>query len=570
MRDIRQDHGLVDWAKSLFRSLSVSLFLWLFGVIIVAFAAYAWVNVRTSSTQWNENVRHGAERFSDLIKRSTHYGMLLNRKEDVRQIIRTVAQEPGVEGVRIYDKRGKVIFSGSDDEVGQVVDMQAEACVICHDQSEPLRSVPSLGRVRIYGESGHRILGLINPIENNPECSSAACHAHPPDQTILGVLDVKMSLVGADARLATTRRQMVVAGILIALLVGFAAALFIYRGVRRPVRRLMEGTGRVAGGDLDTEIVFDSENEMGRLARSFNKMTHDLRRARNELTAWSERLETKLGERTEELHKTQRQVVHMEKMASLGKLSATVAHELNNPLAGILNYAKLVERTIDEGRLPAHEQAELRRYTELIHKEAGRCGEIVRNLLLFARPTSTEMGMVALTPIVERALMLVNHHMEMAEVRLDKRLELDDDRLVCDGDQIQQALMALMVNAVEAMPNGGKLTVQASAGDDSLELRLEDTGCGISAGVLPQIFEPFFSTKDETSGVGLGLAVTYGIIQRHQGEIEVDSEVGRGTRFTIRLPRRPVREDPATYRDQGEEPHVEPQVQGARGFAERK
>jgi len=521
-------------------SLSLSLFAWLFGIVIVAFAAYAFVSTRTASEQWMQTVYTGAQRSSAVIKHSTHYAMLLNRKEDVHNIIRTVARTPGVVGVRVYDKQGTIIFSAADEEIGHRVDLRAEACIICHDDVVPLQSVPAESRARVYRQSGERVLGLINPIENAPECSNADCHAHPAEQTVLGVLDVKMSMADADARLATTRRQVVTAAILIAILSGAVSAVFIYGMVRRPVKRLIEGAERVAQGDLDTRIDVGPRNEIGQLARAFNRMTTDLHEARREVTEWSQTLERKVLDKTAELGRTQRQVVHMEKMASLGKLSATVAHELNNPLAGILNYAKLVTRTLDETDLPDATRSELGRYMKLVQSESSRCGDIVRNLLLFARPSGGSFASHSVAQVAERALMLVRHHLEIANVRLETRFPEADDRVVCDADQLQQALVALFVNAVEAMSGDGALTVAIERLGDHVEISVTDTGPGIPPEVLPEIFEPFFSTKDGASGVGLGLAVVFGIVQRHQGTIQVDTEVGRGTTFRIRLPVQPA------------------------------
>lgn len=540
MLDAKVDSRLAQWVRSLFGSMSLGLFLWLFAAILLAFAAYAFVSIRTTSAQWNLSVLEGARQFSDLIKRSTHYGMLLNRKEDVHQIIRTIAAEPGVVGVRIYDKHGFIIYSAEESEIGGRVDMRAEACWICHDTAEPLRSVPGGSTERVLAGNGQgRVLGLISPIENAPECSNAGCHAHPSSQTVLGVLDVKMSLAAADERLATTRRQLIVAGILTALAVGVVSALFIDRVVRRPVRRLMASTAAVSAGDLTVEIPVDRRDEMGRLGHAFNRMTRDLRQARAELTGWSDRLERRLVEKTEELGQTQRQVVHMEKMASLGKLSATVAHELNNPLAGILNYARLVERSLSDSTLDATERDELLRYVVLVRKEASRCGDIVRNLLLFARRSGAHVAPAHLNEIIDRALMLIRHHLEMADVTLESRSIEGDDSIVCDADQIEQALVALCVNAVEAMPHGGQLAVRARREAQLLAIEVSDTGGGIPPDDLPLIFEPFFSTKDQATGVGLGLAVVYGIVQRHGGEINVDSRADRGTTFRITLPSSP-------------------------------
>lgn len=228
----------------------------------------------------------------------------------------------------------------------------------------------------------------------------------------------------------------------------------------------------------------------------------------------------------------------MDKTASLGRLAATVAHELNNPLGGILNYAKLTSRTLREHDAASPVVREADGYLHLIQKEADRCGVIVRNLLTFARPNGTQMGPHAVGSIVARALMLVRHHIEISGIRLETPPVEGDDRIVCDADQIHQALVALFVNAVEAMAPGGTLQVGVRGRETQVEISITDTGMGIPPEALEHIFEPFYSTKDRQEGVGLGLPVVFGIVQRHGGTIDVRSEVQRGTTFTLTLPRR--------------------------------
>jgi two-component system NtrC family sensor kinase len=520
-------------------SLSLRLFVLLFGVIAVAFAIYTLTTVNRASRHNRQIVFQGAERLSGLIQRSTHYGMLLNRKDDVHQIIQSIAEQPGVETVRIFDKEGVIIFAAETDDIGRRVDLQAEACVTCHEADAPLRSVPVDSRSRIFeGPDGTRVLGLIDPIENASECSDAACHAHPAEQTILGVLDVTMSMADADRVGERAQSQAILGAILMALLAGSLSATFIFLMVRRPVGRLIEGADRISKGDLDTSIRIERRDEIGQLATAFNDMTRDLRVVRQELTDWSARLETRLQEKTDELSHSHRQIAHMDKMASLGKLAATVAHELNNPLAGILNYAKLVSRTLGEGDVENPEIEEALRQLSLIQREAGRSGAIVRNLLAFARPSGAELALQSFNGILDRSVLLVRHHLEMSDIRLVVEPIEDDGQLVCDADQLQQAIVALLVNAVEAMSEGGVLTVQAEASEYSVSLKISDTGVGIHEADLSHIFEPFFSSKDSTEGAGLGLAVVYGIIQRHLGDIRVESTPGKGTTFIMDLPRR--------------------------------
>jgi len=530
-----------------FRSLGVVLFLWFFTVVIAAFAAYAFVSVRATSRQWREAVKSSALTSSELIQRATRLGMLRNHKEDVDEVLRTVAATPGVVGVRIYDKKGVIAYSAEPREIGERVDWNAEECVACHRGKAPPRNLPAGELVREYQDrEGRRVLGLINPIENAADCSDGGCHAHSPKSTILGVLDVKMSLAETDRRLATARNLTITAAVLLALAVGGSSALFIQRFVRRPVQALIAGTEQVAQGDLSARCEVGSRNEMGQLAEAFNRMTHQLAVVEAENGEWARTLERRVLQETEQRSRAQHQVLHMEKMASLGTLAATVAHELNNPLAGILNYAKLVDRYLAEGSTeeaagapsPGGDREEVQRFLRIIQQEAGRCGKIVRNFLLFSRQSGGEMLLQPLNQVIEHALAIVRHHLEMGRVELVWEPLAGDDQIVCDASQIQQALVDLLVNAVEAMPEGGTLTVRLRSMDEQVELVVADTGMGIPPDALPRIFEPFFTTKEKGGGAGLGLPVVYGIVERHGGRIDVDSRVGTGTVFRLTLPRR--------------------------------
>lgn len=526
--------------QHLVRSLGLQLFLWLFGVVLLASALSAYVNIRTTSEQWTQAVFQTARRTSELIKRSTRYSMLLNRKEDVQQAIHMIAKDTDVVEARIYDKHGAIAFSAKEGEIGRKVAPEAEACTVCHAQGREGDAAPETSPVRVLlAPDGSRILAVLSTIENESACYGASCHVHPEERAVLGVLDLRISMASSDAHLAETKKQTTAAAFVMALLTGAASAVFIYLVVRRPVRHLMAGTERIARGDLETHIDITPRNEMGQLALAFNRMTDDLNQARQENAEWSRTLEQKVVAKTQELSRAQRQIVHMEKMASLGKLAATVAHELNNPLSAILMYARLVALELKDSAIPREEREELCRYLGQVQTDAGRCGEVVRNLLLFARPSGGDFALHRINHIVERSLMLVRHHLEMTHARFESHLLATNDEIVCDADQLQQAFVALLVNAAEAMPDGGQLTVCVASENGWVRIDISDTGVSIPEEVLPHIFEPFFSTKEEQSGVGLGLAVVYGIVQRHGGKLRVKPAAGKGTTVSVWLPERP-------------------------------
>jgi two-component system NtrC family sensor kinase len=539
--------------RAFLRSLEIRLLVPLSLTVGAVLAVHALLSYRTTKDHFLEFVRAEVERSSGLIKRATHDGMLLNRLDEVQAMIERLAEESDVAAIRVYDKDGAIVLSAHPEEMGQQIGLDSDTCRSCHGEEETKNDAvlerSSLTRV----PEGPEVLRNLTVIENEPACAVAACHFHPPDKRVLGVLDVEMSMAPLDAANAAAQRQLFWTTIVLILISGFVAAAFIRRVVHVPAVQLHEGTRRIAAGDLDTRIEVHGEHELARLAEAFNQMVADLKTARREVTEWSETLEQKVREKTEELQRAQHQVMHMEKMASLGKLSATVAHELNNPISGVLTYARLVKRELAEQALPDDVREELERYLGLVDKECTRCGEIVHNLLTFARRTGAEMAPIDVNEIAERSIMLIRHHLEISNIRLRSVLLDGDGMMVADAGQIQQALVALFVNAVEAMSPAqdgeAMLTVSVSGDEETVEIEVGDTGVGIAPDVLPHIFEPFFSTKGGESGVGLGLAVVYGIVNRHGGTIDVESELGRGTTFRLRLPRKP----PATRRGETED-----------------
>ena len=525
------------------RSLGIRLFFLLLLVGTLIFLPATMFLIRVNSQHLMEQILASAKRMNNLIQGSVHYSMLQNQKEDVAEIIDTLGRQPGVEAIRIYNKKGIIAFSTDKAEIGQAVDVKAEQCTVCHKSERPLEYVPDSTRPRIFKSArGDRVLALVNPIPNEPACAKPTCHPPPAEQKILGVLDAKLSLAQVDKNIAESRSQMILYSIAAVVLIELFTGLFIWRMVHQRVKQLAEGTRQVMEGNLDFRLEVWGRDEISSLAWSFNRMIADLQRAWAENREWARTLEDKVEQKTKELKAAQEQMVHVAKMASMGKLAATVAHEINNPLGGILTYSKLLSRRLSSGTLSAAEQQTLVDQLEIVIGEIKRCGNIVRNMLHFTKGADYLFEETDLHAVIAKSLFIIAHHLEINGISLVKELKAADPRLVGNASQLQQALIALFINAVEAMSPGGTLTVRTEEVDEgpALRLRVEDTGRGIPREIQSQIFEPFFTTKEDTHGVGLGLSVVYGIVQGHQGQIEVQSEVGEGTAFIITLPRRPA------------------------------
>jgi two-component system, NtrC family, sensor kinase len=504
------------------------------GAAAILVAAGLW-NVALQREHMTDLVRASADRGADVILRSTRAAMLDNRPAEVRRILGTIGSQPGIELIRIFDKQGRISASTRAEEIGTLVDQDAEQCYGCHRVGRPLERLEGVDRVRILRKDGGRVLSVILPIRNEPDCSTAACHVHDASKPVLGVLDYHTSLAAVDERIGASERQMAVGlGATVGAVLVLAGFL-MWLLVLRPVRKFAVATRRVRQGDLTASVDVRSGDELGDLAGSWNRMLEELSRARRDLEDWSRTLEVRVEEATKELDTAHRRMLVVEKMASLGKLAAVVAHEINNPLAGIATYAKLLRRRLARG--DAAEDPELTRALELVESEAIRCGGIVRNLLLFSRTPGARFVEEDVRPLLERCAALVRHQAEMQDVTVRVEVEPGLPKPSCDPSQVQQVVLALAMNALEATPKGGGVALRAARdGGTGVRIEVADTGCGIAAADLPHVFEPFFTTKAEGKGVGLGLAVVYGIVERHHGRIDVDTSPGVGTTFTVRLP----------------------------------
>lgn len=481
-------------------------------VAIAIIGVFAYLILNAHQRQLIAELERSAHQLSETVKSSTKYDMLLNQRESVHRIIKTIGEQNGIEKVRVFNKEGAIIFSTDSSDIGRMVDKKTEACYACHAADQPLERLPISQTARIFkNETAARTLGIINPIYNESSCWQSDCHAHTANQKVLGVLDITMSLAEVDRGLQASQMRLLLFAVIAIAAVSLIIFLLVKGIVLKPIRQIVAATQHVATGDLNYTVKLDKRDEIGELAKSFNEMTH-------------------------RLSETQRQLYQSDKLASVGRLAAGVAHEINNPLTGVLTYSSYLLKRADGN-------AEMKNDLDVIVRETKRCREIVKGLLDFARQSPPEKTRVAINDIIQQATRILENQFVERRIGLEKNLQANLPAIMADANQLQQVLVNLLVNASDAIgDSGGAITISSELADAPhattpapILIKVRDTGCGIARENLAKIFEPFFSTKGK-KGYGLGLAVVWGIIEKHGGKITVESEVGKGTTFKILLP----------------------------------
>lgn len=519
------------------KGLARKLILYLTLMIIVVEGVFALINVNAQELQLLNKMILTAELVSQTIVSTTWDAMLEDRRESVYKMMNNVGRQSSIEKVRVFNKEGRIMFSSGSDG-GRVVDINAEACYLCHAEGRPLVHVDVPSRTRIFKlPNGGRMMGMVTPIYNEPSCSQAACHAHPENIHVLGVVDVTMSLERVDRQMADLRFRSVLLSAVSVFVLSFFVILFTRRFVQQPVQKLIEATESVGGLDLDRPLEITSRDEIGDLAQSFINMQEKLRESNRKINEFTQTLERRVEERTEQLRETERKLIQSDRLASLGQLAASVAHEINNPLSGVINFGKLMQRLMAEGEIPKDRMDDFRGYLDHVVTETVRSGRIVRDLLAFSRHSTPRRAAADFNGIVRRTLSVINHRLELGHIDSEVDLSEDMPEVTCDASQIQQIVTNLVLNAAEAMEEG-TVTVRTRFDPSRRMVRLEvaDTGSGIPRAHLSKIFDPFFSTKEEGTGIGLGLAVVYGIVNAHGGQIDVKSVVDQGTTFIVSIP----------------------------------
>jgi two-component system NtrC family sensor kinase len=473
--------------------------------------------------------------FVDFVKKRTHNNMLTLQRTEIQQTLEDLSIAEGVERVQIFNHEGEIIYSSEKENVNSFIEKDSLACKGCHlDTEETFQLLREPITLEIYkNPERNTSLKLIEPIYNESSCFTAKCHVHPKKQKILGFIESNMSLELLDE--ATLKQGLALTAYVIVFITAISLALgiILYKIVSKPVSDLTNGMDKVALGNLDYSVPIQSRDEMGMLATTFNSMIKDIKAARDQRERWTQTLEEEVRKKAEEIQKTHASLVQTEKLASLGRMAAGVAHEINNPLTGIVTFAHLMKNNVPADSSEAED-------LNIIIEQAERCAKIIKNLLTFARVTPSEKGDVNINDLLNRTIYMVSNQAKFHNIKFD--INLDESQLVTLGDasQFQQIFLNMFINASDAMNKRGTISVVTRIvpvdNRNFVEIEFTDTGTGISEEILGKLFEPFFTTKPVGKGTGLGLSVSHGIVKHYGGHIDVRSTVGKGTSFFVRLP----------------------------------
>lgn len=481
-----------------------------------------------------------------IVEGALYHSMLENNKTELQNTLDIIDDLSGIDGVLLYDNQDNLAYSSLSDRSREHIQPN---CKDCHANLDTL--FPGSGRsYRVINVNDDCNMSLTNedysqlviraPIINQPSCFlNTSCHAHKPEERILGSLLIKLPLSETEEAVSTASRLFTLLAVLITLLVASALILFTRKNIKNPINNIIVASKAIATGDYKVRIDIKHRqlDDVTMVSKAFNHMMDKLEFVNTELQNWSKQLEYKVLKKSEELGEIQNELINIERKASLGKLSSSVAHELNNPLSGILVYAKLINKKLSNLDYDQNILKPIISHVKLIEDETKRCGDIVKGLLDFSRSDQDNFEIRHLHELLNETNMLVNHSISLSNVNFSLELKASEDLISCSPNQIKQIFVALLVNSSEAVPDDGEIKLSTRNTDDhSIVVDISDNGSGIVPEDIPHIFEPFYTTKRHGDGIGLGLAIVHGIVKSHQGSIDVSSISGKGTTMSIKIP----------------------------------
>jgi len=512
---------------------------------VILFVLFGFIFRSVYEQNLNTVIRQNGNNIGSIVEGSLYHSMLENDKSKLQSTLDIINTMSGIDDVNMYDVHDNLVYSSFTSDTAVHSNPN---CLLCHKNLQSMfpRKEKSYRIIDVKSEcsmnkndNSHRHLIIRSPILNEKSCYTSACHAHQESDEVLGSLIIKMPLYDLDNAVAKSSTKFYLLATLSTILLVTVLILFTRKKIKDPLNDIIKASLAVANGNKNTrlEIRPNQLDDMRMVSQAFNDMLDNLQTATEELRNWSQQLEYKVQKKSEELGAAQNELIHIERIASLGKLSSSVAHEINNPLSGILVYTKLIHKQLSNPVLDDAKKETMLKHLKLIENETKRCGEIVKGLLDFSRKDQEDFESKHLHKILQDTFELMTHPIKIANISFLTDFQAKSDLIFCSPNQIKQACVALIVNASEAVLENGEIIISTNNPDnESIIIDITDNGIGIPEDDLPHIFQPFFSTKHDTSGIGLGLAIVHGIIKSHNGKIEVKSELGKGTTISITLP----------------------------------
>jgi two-component system, NtrC family, sensor kinase len=490
-------------------------------------------------------IRESGNNVGFLVEGALYHSMLENDETSLQNTLDVINSMSGIDEVNMYDSKNNLIYTSISNDSSSHSDPD---CISCHRNFASMFSVEEKSYRIIdvnsecsmnHDNNNCRHLLIKSPILNSKSCYSSSCHAHTKNEKVLGSLVIKIPLAGLDSALKKSTADYFLLAALMTLILVLFLIFFTSKKIKNPLNAIIKASEAVAKGDKSKrlEVKPNQLSDMRMVSIAFNEMLDNLQSATQELQNWSKQLEYKVQKKSEELGQAQNELINVERIASLGKLSLSVAHEINNPLSGILIYTKLIYKQLSNQELDPVKKELMLKNLRLIENETKRCGDIVKGLLDFSRKDQNDFEPKHLHEILIDTFELMSHSMKIANVHFLSDFSAKADLINCSPNQIKQACVAILVNASEAVSENGEIVFRTLNPDnETIRIEFIDNGIGISERDIQHVFEPFFTTKENARGIGLGLAIVHGIIQAHNGKAEIKSEQGTGTTISITLP----------------------------------
>ncbi|MFH1135966.1 MAG: ATP-binding protein [Pseudomonadota bacterium] len=501
---------LFTFGRSLAFKLSFSIGL----ITFAAIAFFAYHIAVSHEEQLTEQVVLDAARFSETVTRSTKWSMLHYQPESIQAIIDTVGDQDGIEKLRIFNKDGLIMYSKDAAEVGQVVDMKAEACYVCHAEDKPLVRLPLKARTRFYQSRGDGLVGMIDPIYSERSCWTAECHAHPPEKKVLGVLDIGLSLKDVERRVRENIRWTIIFAVSVFLGISTILGLYILYFVNRPVKMVVQGAEAMARGERVAPIKVRTGDELSTMAQAFNEMSEQVRLREMAL-------------------------LQAERLAAIGTTVASLAHNIKNILNGLEGGVYVVNAGLEDGS-----QEGFQKGWDMVKRNVLKISDLAHDLLTYAKERKPVLTHVPLNEIAAEVLEDMAPQAAGFQVELKSDLDPEMGVVWIDREAIYRAILNLVANGldacVELAPEKKALVMIRTRrmGPHRVRVEIRDNGVGMDQETQKKIFTTFFSTKG-SRGTGLGLLAAQKVVHEHGGQIMVASDMGQGATFTIFLPDRP-------------------------------